>query len=334
MITVFHLTGSVSGSASGGKIAEMQLDPYHNVPDEPVWIDLVNPTEEEERNLPQNLNIALPRQDEIWRNHALNRMYTRDGISYMTAAMLTGVDDGQPQTSPVTFILTPEFLITVRRIDPTSFLAFSENLLLHPKDFPTSADVLEGLLEEIITRVAMRHTDVIKGLDGLSKRIFSENAFDSRHGDPSILMRGMLKELGYLADLNSKINESVHSLQRLLTYFREDHNHGKDAINKDVDRLIKDCRSLSEQTGFLNNQINFQLETSLGMINVEQNLIAKIFSVVALVFLPPSLVVGYFGMNFANMPEFTWKYGQLVSILLMLAFAVVPYIIFKRKRWL
>ncbi|MBW8881386.1 MAG: magnesium transporter CorA, partial [Asticcacaulis sp.] len=283
MITVFHLP-----AGGNGRIAEMQLDPNNNVPDEPVWIDLVNPTEEEERSLPQNLNIALPRQDEIWRNHALNRMYTRDGISYMTAAVICDIDSGAPRTSPVTFILTPDFLITIRRIDPTSFLKFSETLLLNPKRFPTSADVLEGLLEEMITRVAKRHNDVIKGLEALSRRIFSEQAFDSRHGDPSILMRGVLKELGFLADVNSKINESVHSLTRLLTYFKEDHDHSNANVDKDVERLIKDCRSLSEQTGFLNDQINFQLETSLGMINVEQNLIAKIFSVVALVFLPPS----------------------------------------------
>ena len=329
MITVFHMP-----PGGGGRIAETQLDPKQNVPDEPVWIDLLNPTEEEERNLPQNLNIALPRQDEIWRNHALNRMYTRDGISYMTAAMLCDVDSGNPRTSPVTFILTPDFLITIRTIDPTSFLNFSENLLLQPKRFPSSADVLEGLLEEVITRVATRHNDVMKGLDALSRKIFSEQAFDSRHGDPSILMRGVLKQLGYLADLNSKINESVHSLTRMLAYFKEGHGQGNPSVDKDAERLIKDCQSLSDQTGFLNNQINFQLETSLGMINVEQNLIAKIFSVVALVFLPPSLVVGYFGMNFTHMPEFGWKYGGAFAFAVMGLFAVVPYVWFKRKRWL
>ncbi|MEI9906440.1 MAG: CorA family divalent cation transporter [Asticcacaulis sp.] len=147
-------------------------------------------------------------------------------------------------------------------------------------------------------------------------------------------MRGVLKELGFLADLNSKINESVHSLQRLLVYFKEDHNHDMPAINKDVERLIKDARSLSEQSGFLNDKINFQLETSLGMINVEQNLIAKIFSVVAVVFLPPSLVVGFYGMNFSDIPELHWKYGYLFAILVMVAFAVLPYVWFKRKRWL
>ena len=331
MITVFHLLA--------GRIAEMQLDPTHTVPDEPVWIDLINPTEDELRNLPQNLNIALPSRQEIWRNHALNRMYTRDGTSYMTAALIDNMETvtprlDKPRTSAVTFILTPDFLITIRDIDPPAFLEFQEVLLLNPRRFLTSADVLEGLLELTITDVAVDHDRVIKGLDGLSNRIFDEKSFSGRDGNPSLVMRGVLKELGYVADLNSKIHESVHSLQRLLTYFRDDHKPGSAAITRDASRLIKDAQSLSDQTAFLSDKINFQLETSLGMINVEQNMIAKILSVVALIFLPPSLVVGFYGMNFANMPELHWKYGYVFAIGVMILFAVAPYVVFRHKRWL
>ena len=331
MISVFHLT---SGNPSGS-IAEVQLDPTHNVPDEPVWIDLLKPTEDELRLLPQTLNIALPSRQEIWRNHALNRMYTRDGTSYMTASVIGECPDGGvPLTSAVTFILTPDFLITIRDIDPPAFLTFQEELLLKPKRFPTSADLMEGLLEDIITHVAEDHDRVLKGLDRLSRKIFGDNAFDGRAGNPSLVMRGVLKELGFVADLNSKIHESTHSLGRLLTYFKEDHNHNNPAINRDAERLIKDARSLSEQSSFLGEKINFQLESALGMINVEQNLIAKIFSVVALVFLPPSLVVGFYGMNFATMPELHWKYGYVFAIIVMVIFAVLPYLYFRHKKWL
>lgn len=330
MITVFHTTG--------GKVAEVQLDPTHNVPDEPVWIDLLNPTDDELRLLPQTLNLALPSREEIWRNHALNRMYTRDGTSYMTAALTTG-GDGQPQksqpkTSTVTFILTPDFLITIRDIDPEPFLSFQQDLLLNSKRFRTSADVLEGLLEEVILRVAADHALVVQGLDALSRRIFADHAFDGHRGNPSLVMRGVLKELGHIADLNSKINESTHSLIRLLTYIREDHSPDNAAICHDAGRLIKDAKSLADQSAFLNDKINFQLESTLGMINVEQNLIAKIFSVVALIFLPPTLVAGFYGMNFAHMPELTWPFGYPMAIVLMLLFAVLPYVYFRHKRWL
>jgi len=326
MITVFHL--------HAGRIAEVQLDPTHNVPDEPAWIDLIRPSEDELRLLPQTLNLALPSREEIWRNHALNRMYTRDGTSYMTAALTDDAIAGQPRTSAVTFILTPDFLITIRDIDPPAFLKFQEQLLLNPKRFPNSADVLEGLLEGVITDVAVDHDRVIRGLDGLSARIFDDHAFDGRKGNPSLVMRGVLKTLNGCADLNGKINESLHSLIRLLTYFRDDHAPDNAAICRDAGRLIKDARSLSEQTAFLNDKINFQLETSLGMINVEQNLIAKIFSVVTVIFLPPALVVGFYGMNFDNIPELHWRHGYLFAIAVMVMFAVLPYLFFRHKRWL
>lgn len=325
MITVFHMVG--------GKVAETQLDPSHNVPDEPVWIDLLNPTADELRLLPQSLNLSLPSREEIWRNHALNRMYTRDGTSYMTAALVSETRV-QPMTSTVTFILTPDFLITIRDIDPGPFLSFQQDLLLNPKRFRTSADVLEGLLEEVILRVAADHDQVIQGLDGLSRRIFADHAFDGRRGNPSLIMGQVLKELGFIADLNSKINESTYSLIRLLSYFKEDHSPDNAAICRDAERLIKDAKSLAEQSIFLNDKINFQLESALGMINVEQNLIAKIFSVVALIFLPPTLVAGFYGMNFTHMPELTWKYGYAMAIILMVLFAILPYVYFRHKRWL
>ena len=326
MITVFYRTGVE------GRIAEQQLSPTENVPDDPIWIDLVTPSAEELRHLPQNLNIALPSREETWRNHALNRMQTRDGNSYMTAALLTAVDSQHPKTSPVTFILNPDFLITIREIDATSFLNFQEQFLLNPKRYPQSEDVLEALLDAVITRVAYNHARVIEGLDTLSETIFADHTFDK--GNPSMVMRGVLKELGYLNDLNSKISECLYSIQRLLRYFKETHNRNSPEKNKDVERLIKDTHSLSEQSEFLSDKILFQLDTSLGMINVEQNLIAKIFSVVALIFLPPSLVVGYFGMNFDKLPMLSWPFGHEIAFVIMVLFAIAPYVFFKYKKWL
>lgn len=331
MITVFHLTGQSSASS---RLAEVQLDPRHNVPDEPVWIDLYKPDADELRLLPQTLNIALPTRDEIWRNHALNRMFTRDGTSYMTASILSGETQGAALIGTITFILTPDFLITIRDSDPRAFLTFQEQLLLAPRNFPTSADVLKGLLDLIINDVAREHARVIDGLANLSHRILDDKAFNGRQGDPSLTMRGVLRELNIVADLNGRINESVHSLQRLLTYFLDAHGEDNPRLRRDADRLIKDMHSLSEQTAFLSDKINFQLETSLGMINVEQNLIAKIVSVVAVIFLPPSLVVGFYGMNFADMPELHWRYGYVFATLVMIMFAVLPYLWFRQKRWL
>lgn len=326
MITIYYLTG--------GKIAEMDFKPGMVIPDEPVWIDLLDPTPEEERALPQELNIALPKADDLWRNHALNRMQVKDGNLYMNAAVIHNVKSGTPESSPINFILTPEFLITIRRIDPKAFLQMQERVLLNPKTFQKADMILADLLEAIIERIAEKHEQVIKGLADISHRIFVEQAIEGHRADPTAVMREILKKLGFLADLNAKINETLHSILRLLVYVQDHYSDASVALKREFERLTLDCKSLSEQTGFMNNKINFQLDTTLGMVNVEQNLISKAFSVVALVFLPPTLVAGIYGMNFQHMPELSWPFGYGFALLLMGVCAVVPYLLFKRRGWL
>ncbi|ADU11768.1 magnesium transporter CorA family protein [Asticcacaulis excentricus] len=325
MITIFHRLGE--------RIAETQQKADQNVPDEPVWIDLFNPTEEELRHLPQNLNIALPTREETWRNHALNRMYTRDGTAYMTAAVIS--DDRYARAcGTVTFILTPDFLITLRDIDPPPFLALQERLLLTPKAFPESVDVLTGLLEAIVLRTVVHSDEVISGLDGLSRRIFSPRGFEGEKGTPSDIMHGVLQSLGLLADLNSRIHESISSLQRVAGFLRTHTPAGQSDHSRALGTLLKDTQSIAEQTTFLSNKISFQLDAALGMINVEQNQIGKIFSTTAVFFLPPALVAGIYGMNFDHMPELHWALGYPLALGLMGVAVLVPYWVFKRRGWL
>lgn len=323
MITIFH--------RAGGRIAEVQQRADQSVPDDPVWIDLVNPDEVELRQLPQNLNIALPSREESWRNHALNRLYTRDGTAYMTATLL---DEAEPRRcSAVTLILTPDFLITLRDTDSPPFLQLQERLLLSPKAFGGSLDVLMALLEILILRTAAHAEEVITGLDHLSARIFSDHGFEGDRRPPSEIMHEVLKSLGLYADLNSRIHESTQSLHRLSTYLT--HSLGADdACARTLKALSRDAQSVAEQSTFLSGKISFQLDAALGMINVEQNQIAKIFSIMAVFFLPPALVAGIYGMNFDHMPELHWAIGYPLALGLMGIAVLVPYWIFRRRGWL
>lgn len=321
MITIFF--------RQDGRICERELRTDEVVPDEPVWIDLITPTDVELRQLPQNLNIALPNRDEIWRNHALNRMYTRDGTSYMTAALLAGLD--HPDLVTITYVLTPDFLITIRDRDTPAFLAVQERLLLRPARFPTSADVLEALVEDEISALAHYNDTVMRGLDTLSSQVFGDEAVHDQRLNPSLLMRGVMKTNGQWARANSNINESLHSLERLLTYFMESHNRSDPRLNRDGALLLGDARSLSEQTAFLSSKIGFLQDAALGMINVEQNLVMKIFSVMTVFLVPPTLIAGIYGMNFREMPELNWSVGYPMAICLMGLSAVVPYLYFRRK---
>lgn len=298
-----------------------------------LWVDIVNPTNEEELSVERQLGIQIPTREEIWKNQALNRFYQENNVSYMTAALITKVDSPYPQTSSVTFILASTFLVTIRYIAPTSFNIFTHRITKNPQKFSTGSDVLEGLLEEIITRVAYNSEIVVGELDKLSHDIFDLNAMENCRKNPSQMMKEILARLGKCADLNSKISDSLHSLSRLLNFFNQLQGNSKE-VSKGIRMLVSDTAALAHQTDFLSDKVNFQLDATLGMINVEQNMIVKIFSIVTVFFLPPTLISSLYGMNFRHMPELEWIYGYPMAVGMMVMCAVIPYLYFRRKGWL
>lgn len=300
-----------------------------------VWIDLRTPTAEELEGVQKQLGIEIPNKTEVWKNHVMNRLYVEDGITFMTAALITKAASPYPKTSPVTFILSPQFLLTMHDIDPTSFRNFEHRLKKPIEKFPTTAHLLEGLLEEVVTRVAYNAEIVVGALDDLSHSIFNHTPSETARKNKKISrqMKHVLRRLGEAADLNSKINESLHSLNRLLAYFRKT-SAGDTGLAADIETLITDAGALTQQSAFLSDKITFQLDATLGMINIEQNIIMKVFSVVTMFFLPPTLIGSLYGMNFEFMPELGWHFGYPWALGLMFVSALLPYLYFRRKGWL
>jgi magnesium transporter len=146
----------------------------------------------------------------------------------------------------------------------------------------------------------------------------------------------VLEQIGRKGDLLSKVYECLVSLQRLLAY-AEGITQGKPVESESGSRLgalARDVQSLVDHSNFLNQKITFLLDATLGMINIQQTTIIKIFSVAAVVFLPPTLIASIYGMNFDFMPELVWPYGYPMALFLMVVSAVVPYQFFKWQRWL
>jgi len=325
MISIFYKTElGISSSI---------IDAGDTIPASVLWVDLQSPTLEEERSVEAQLAIQIPSREEVWKNEVLNRFYSEDGVAYMTAALITKMDSPYPQTSAVTFILAEKTLITMRYIAPTSFQNFAGRLLRQPKKFHGGADILEGLLEEIITRVAHNSEVVVQDLDALSHDIFGASNLSESTKNPSMLMQAVIRKLGTCADLNSKINESLHSINRLLNYFVEVKTNSVE-VKHEIKTLITDVKALTRQTDFLADKVTFQLDATLGMINVEQNMIIKIFSVVAVFFLPPTLVSSIYGMNFKLMPELDWHFGYPMAIFIMCMCGLISYLYFRKKGWL
>ena len=312
-------------------LTELQIG--QPIPPHIIWLDMKSPEDAELDFIEQNFNITLPTKTEVWKNHVLNRLYIEDGISYMTAALIRKVDSPHPETTAITFILSPNFMLTVRETEPTSFRNFSERLMKHPRDFCSSNHMLLGLMEEVISRVAYNSELVVDTLDELSHSIFGEEITGDKTKSASHKMKVALKKLGAAADLNSKINESVHSIQRLLIFFKQIVSQDVH-VDNNIDVLIADANALTIQSGFLSDKLTFQLDTLLGLINVEQNLIIKMFSVVAVFFLPPTLVSSIYGMNFEFMPELQWQLGYPIALGIMLFSILVPYFYFKKRGWL
>ncbi len=299
-----------------------------------MWIDILNPTPDEEKNVETQLGIEIPTREEVWKNEVLNRFYEENGAHYMTAAIITKVDSPYPKTSAITFILTRTRLLTIRYISPTSFSNFTRRLLKYPKRHNSSVKVLESLLEDVITRVAHNLEVVVNDLDDLSHKTFGTMAPEQNSSTKSAKnMSAILHSLGKNADLNSKICESLYSLRRLVHYFKQAHNSGKE-MDKAIATLANDVEALIQQTHFLSDKIIFLQDAILGMINIEQNLIIKIFSVVTVFFMPPTLICTIYGMNFRHMPEINWIYGYPTVIAFMVLCSVVSYYYFRRKGWL
>lgn len=334
MITVFYREDHV--------IRSKIVDPDDDMPRWPLWIDLHAPTPGDYTFIERECRVAMPTTSEVWKNNVLNRLYIEDDYAYMTAALITKVDSPYPGTAPVTFILGPAYLLTVHDIAPTSFKNFAVRVQKPTETFPTPLYILEGLIEEIITRVAYNSEIVVETLDQMSHDIFGAAGGDEpmerrsniqKVSQSSSVLQGVLRQLGAAADLNSKINESLHSLNRMLVFFKQELSSDP-KIDAKLDLLITDTNALLTQTAFLSDKITFQLDATLGMINVEQNLIIKIFSMVAVFFLPPTLISSMYGMNFEHMPELSWPIGYPIALFLMFLSAAIPFLYFRKRGWL
>ncbi len=295
-----------------------------------VWIDIISPSREEDLIVEGMIKISIPTREEMAEIELSSRLYKDKGVLYMTASMIAQADSEEPKFDSVTFILTSSKLITIRYIEPTAFKLFSIQLQKLYFDTHNSEDVLIDLLDATIDRLADILELVGRRVDDHSKQIFRAKDNGNK---PDYLT--LMQQIGVNGDLTTKTRESLMSFSRLLQFFSQFTASRLD--NEDLARLkalINDVIALSDHADFLSNKIIFLLEATLGMIGIEQNNIIKIFSVAAVIFLPPTLIASIYGMNFHYMPELSWRFGYEFAVTLMIIAAFVPYKFFKRKKWL
>jgi magnesium transporter len=322
-------------ACSSGRL--MPLDLAAVTPAEtPVWIDLLNPTSDEDKLVEELLGLDVPTRAEMEEIEPSSRLYHESGAEFMTMTALTGLETDDPVKTPVTFILKGTTLVTVRYAEPKPFHAYTLRAQ-RPNAMPcqTGELVMLGLLEALIDRIADTLERVANEVDATSAEIFRKKASTASRKTRNL--QSMIERIGKQGDLLSKIRESLVSINRLTSYHAALDGTGRPASKESRARtkvVQRDVTSLGEHAAFLSNKVNFLLDATLGLINLEQNQIIKIFSVAAVVFLPPTLVASIYGMNFDHMPELHWLLGYPWAIFLMILSAVLPFFYFKRKGWL
>jgi magnesium transporter len=304
------------------------------LPADAVWIDLFNPTPEEERQVETALGFEVPTADEMAEIETSSRLYVDNGAIVMTATLATGLITETPETVPVSFVLGARHLVTVRYAEIRSFDRFVAQLERAPGQCGSAPMALMGLIDAVVDRLADGLEHVGREVDQISRAAFRRAGASGRQQRRSNLaLLAVLTRLGAAQDGLSKARESVVSLTRALSFLQ--FSAPKDAgLSAQIKTQVRDLASLADQASFIGTNLTFLLDATLGLISIEQNAVLKIVSVASLVFLPPTLVAGVYGMNFAHMPELGWQLGYPMAMGFMLAAAVLPYAIFRWRGWL
>ena len=323
------LTAFVPAEGALKKLDEISLDA---LPPEAVWIDLKAPTTAEDKAVEHLVGIEIPTREDMQEIEISSRLYTENAARYMTATLMCDADTNAPRTTPVSFILTDHRLVTVRYDEPKPFLLVAGKLARGCPVNITGDNVLIDMLDAVIDRNADILERAGADVDAVSNQIFEPSA---ERGHARTYSQILLL-IGKKGDLVSKVRESLVSIGRLISFVAVETDNGR--WSKDQKTIFKtmqrDVQSLTDHASYLSNKIQFVLDAMLGVVNLEQNNIIKLFSVMAVVLMPPTLIASIYGMNFKIMPELEVPYGYPIALVAMVFAAVLPYVFFKWKKWL
>lgn len=284
-----------------------------------IWIDLNDVSDAIETELEQFLKIYIQEDEEIEEIEMSSRyMQTDDSI----VANSNFLQENYVM-EPVSFILKNGILVSVRDAELKSFNETIKKIFANSRNFPSGYHVLVALLETRVEYDADMIEDTTEQITSLSKTLNTDDDLDQ-----DILIR--------IKDLQEKvmiIRQNIIDKQRVVSNMLKCDFFPTDLLPR-LTMIIKDINSLFEYTRFGFDRLDYLQDTFLGLVNLQQNKIIKIFTVVSVIFMPPTLIASMYGMNFKFMPELNWKYGYLLSIMLMIIFSGAVLFYFKRKKWL
>jgi len=302
------------------------------IPSGAIWIDLFEPTDDERSRVNALMNVEMPSRADMEEIEISSRLYQENGGIFLTALILSNAESDNPVADVVSFVLTHDKLVTIRFIDPQPFKTFAARCDRGTPILPKADVVLMSLIDVIVDRMA----DVLERA-GAEIELISKDIFQPTKGTTmqSQDFQNVLRRLGRKHDLTGKMRESLLSFSRVLSFLQPAmEGRSSKEVRTHIKTLTRDVQSLQDHTSFLGGKLNYLLDATLGLINIDQNNIIKIMSVASIVFLPPTLFASIWGMNFHFMPELGAEIGYPIALVVIVISGILPYAFFKRRGWL
>jgi magnesium transporter len=320
--------------AHGGEpAADLSAD---KLPAKIGWIDLFNPTKEEIAYIERAAGLKVPGRDKLVEIESSSRLHIHDGALYLSMPTIFRQGDMVGRT-PLGFLLTSKILVTVRFEELKAFADVRERLAAKDSDCTGAVGIFVSILEAIVDRTADVLEHVESKLDEISDLIFREEAAPDRSQAPgreTVRLKAILRQVGRSGDMTSNIRDCLLGIGRIVPYVE---NHGSDWISsEDKQRLAvvkQDVASLDDYKTHLTDKIQFLLDATLGLTNIDQNNIFRVLTIVSVVGIPPTLIAGIYGMNFKNMPELSWEWGYPIGLAVIALSGIIPTLWFKVKGW-
>jgi magnesium transporter len=304
------------------------------LPPDTIWIDLLHPSDDEKRSVERLLEIKIPTEDSLSEIEASSRLILDHGKLYLSSPAVRLDEQGDAYLTPVGFIIGSKVLVTVR-FWPLPIFDDLAKRIDTDESLEDGMCVFTALLEAMVDRGA----DVLEHLgattDALSRDVFKGGLVRStRPVRSSRRMREALEHIGVSADKLARARDVLLGVQRIASFASEVGNEWvTPAAKKRLDSVSKDVLSLSDYETRLSDKIQLLLDAVLGFINIQQNELFKILTIVSVVGVPPTILVGIWGMNFKAMPELSWTWGYPLAWLAVIASGVLPLLWFKSRGW-
>lgn len=316
-----------------GQLIDWNDEKIRPFPDNLVYLDLLNPGRAEELEAEKWLEYQLPTREEMQEIEESSRLYMEKGALYMTAWIPVGLDTSEPESTSISFVIAPDCLTTVRYADPLAFRILHDQARRQCTTPFTSDAVFLLLMELFVARIA----DALQIVEADLKKICHEIFMRSTQQTGAAVEKDLaevVKLLGRRSALVANLRESLLSLSRMLQFFL---NNAATWMRGDLAAqfrsVMRDIKSLDEYTNQQTQEMTFLLESTLGLINIQQNQIIKIFTVASVLFMPPTLIASIYGMN-VKLPVQESPFAFVLVMICIVLSAILPIVWFKKKKLL